>query len=125
MREYILDVARYWLEEGFDGFRLDYAYGPPFDFWVDFRRACRKVKPACWIFGEVVHSADIQRAFSGVMDGTLDFLLARALREMIAFEHMSLADFESFLSMHETFFPAEFSRPAFLDNHDMSRFLYT
>jgi len=124
VREYLLDVARYWLREGFDGFRLDYAYGPPFDFWVDFRRACRVVNPECWIFGEVVHTADVQLTFGGVMDGTLDFLLARAIRETIAFERMSLAEFESFLSMHESFFPVEFSRPVFLDNHDMSRFLY-
>ena len=123
-REYLLDAARYWLREGFDGYRLDFAYGPSLDFWVDFRRACRAVKPDCWIFGEVVHTAEVQRSYTGIMDGTLDFLLARALRETIAFERMSLAEFEAFLARHEAFFPAEFSRPAFLDNHDMSRFLY-
>jgi len=123
-REYLLDVARYWLREGFDGYRLDFAYGPPLDFWVDFRRACRAVNPDCWIFGEVVHNAEVQRSYTGIMDGTLDFLLARALRETIAFERMTLTEFESFLARHEAFFPAEFSRPSFLDNHDMSRFLY-
>jgi len=123
-RKYLLDVARHWLREGFDGYRLDYAYGPVFDFWVDFRRACREVKPDCWIFGEVVHTAEVQRSYAGIMDGTLDFLLARALRETIAFERMSLTGFEAFLSRHEAFFPAEFSRPAFLDNHDMGRFLF-
>jgi cyclomaltodextrinase len=123
-RDYLLAVARYWLQEGFDGYRLDFAYGPSLDFWVDFKRACREVKPDCWIFGEVVHTAEVQRSYTGIMDGTLDFLLARALRETIAFEHMSLTEFEAFLARHEAFFPADFSRPSFLDNHDMSRFLY-
>lgn len=123
-RDYLLDVARYWLKEGFDGYRLDFAFGPPHDFWVDFRRACRAVKPDCWIFGEVIHTAEMQRSYSGIMDGTLDFLLARALRETFAFGRMSLVEFEAFLAGHESYFPLEFSRPAFLDNHDMSRFLY-
>jgi len=58
------------------------------------------------------------------MDGTLDFLLLRVLRETIAFERMSLTEFEAFLARQVSFFPAECSRPAFLDNHDTSRFLY-
>jgi glycosidase len=37
---------------------------------------------------------------------------------------MTLNEFEAFLSGHEAYFPPEFSRPAFLDNHDMSRFYY-
>jgi glycosidase len=123
-REYMLEVARYWLREGFDGYRLDFAYGPDHDFWVDFRRACREVKPDSWIFGEVVHTPEIQRSYAGIMDGTLDFHLARALRETFALERMPLNEFEGFLSNHETYFPADFSRPSFLDNHDMSRFLY-
>ena len=123
-RDYMLEVARHWLREGFDGYRLDFAYGPPHDFWVDFRRACRQVNPECWIFGEVVHTPEVQRSYAGIMDGTLDFHLARALRETFARGTMSLAAFEAFLSAHEVYFPAEFSRPAFLDNHDMSRFLY-
>ncbi len=123
-REYLLDVARYWLRQGFDGYRLDYAYGPSRDFWVDFRIACREVNPECWIFGEVVHTAEVQRSYAGIMDGTLDFLLARALRETFALQNMRLSEFEAFLANHEGYFPAGFSRPAFLDNHDMSRFLY-
>jgi cyclomaltodextrinase len=123
-RAYMLDVARHWLSEGFDGYRLDFAYGPPHDFWVDFRRACRAIKPDCWIFGEVVHNAEMLRSYTGIMDGTLDFFIARALRETFALGHMSLADFEAFLSGHEAYFPPEHIRPSFLDNHDEERFLH-
>jgi glycosidase len=123
-RAYMLDVARHWLREGFDGYRLDFAYGPPHDFWVDFRRACREVKPDCWIFGEVIHTAELLRSYTGIMDGTLDFYLARALRETFATGNMSLAEFEAFLASHEAYFPAEHIRPSFLDNHDEERFLH-
>lgn len=123
-RDYLLEVAHHWLREGFDGYRLDFANGPPHGFWIDFRRTCLSVKPDCLILGEVVHTAAMQRSYIGVLDGTLDFLLSRALRETFGFERWSLDEFEAFLSSHEAYFPAEFVRPSFLDNHDMNRFLY-
>ncbi|MGH2523725.1 MAG: alpha-amylase family glycosyl hydrolase, partial [Anaerolineales bacterium] len=123
-RDYMLECAHYWLREGVDGYRLDYAYGPPHDFWSDFRRACRAARPDCWLFGEVIHSAAVQLSYAGRLDGTLDFLLARALRETFAHRTWSLAQFESFLSAHDAYFPYSFSRPSFLDNHDMNRILF-
>ncbi|MCS7010295.1 MAG: glycoside hydrolase family 13 protein [Anaerolineales bacterium] len=123
-RAHLLEAALFWLQEGFDGFRLDFAYGPPHDFWVDFRRACREAKSDCWIFGEVVHHADLLLSYTGIMDGTLDFLLARALRETFGTGRMSLAEFEAFLAAHEAYFPPEHLRPSFLDNHDEERFLF-
>ncbi|HEY3369424.1 MAG TPA: alpha-amylase family glycosyl hydrolase [Prolixibacteraceae bacterium] len=123
-REEMLNIAQFWLKEGFDGYRLDYASGPSFDFWPYFRRACRTVNPECWLFGEVVQDAESQRVFAGRLDGTLDFLLARSLRETFAFGRMTLAELEAFLKGHEAYFPPGFNRPSFLDNHDMSRFYY-
>ena len=32
--------------------------------------------------------------------------------------------FDAFLNRHEAYFPADFSRPSFVDNHDMDRFLW-
>ena len=67
-RTYLLDCAAYWLHEGVDGFRLDYANGPAHDFWTDFRRACRTARPDCWLFGEVVHTAPVQASFGGRLE---------------------------------------------------------
>ncbi len=123
-RAYLLECAAYWLQQGVDGYRLDHANGPSHDFWIDFRRACRAVKPDCWVFGEIIHSAETQLTYAGRLDGTLDFLLASALRDTFAQNQWNLAEFEAFLSAHEAYFPEDFSRPAFLDNHDMNRFLF-
>jgi glycosidase len=117
-------VAQYWLSQGVDGYRLDYAAGPSHDFWSDFQRACRAARPDCWLFGEVIQTPEVQRSYAGRLDGTLDFMLARALRETFASSNWDLARFEAFLASHEAFFPADFSRPAFLDNHDMNRILF-
>ncbi len=123
-RQYLLDCAVYWLENGFDGYRLDFAYGPPLDFWVDFRRVCKQTRPDCWLFGEVIHSARAQRAFAPVFDGMIDFLLAEAVRQTFGYGRWDLAAFESFLAAHEAYFSGLFDRLTILDNHDMNRFLF-
>jgi cyclomaltodextrinase / maltogenic alpha-amylase / neopullulanase len=123
-RAHMLEAATHWLKAGADGLRLDYAHGPSHDFWSDFRRACRTAKPDCWLFGEIIHHADALRSYSGRMDGVLDFLLARALRDTFTRGMMDLGELAAFLAGHERYFPSEFVRPSFLDNHDMNRFLF-
>lgn len=123
-RQHFLDAAAFWLEFGVDGYRLDYAVGPTPDFWADFRRTCVKVNPEAWTFGEVVEPSDSQRNFYGLLNGALDFMLLEALRQIFAFRRWEAHQFLTFLDRHEAYFPADFSRPSFLDNHDMNRFLW-
>ena len=122
--DHLLASARYWLENGVDGYRLDYAPGPPQTFWADFRQACKAVKPDVFLFGEVVGHAEAIASYIPHFDGCLDFLLADALRRTFVLETSTLLEFEAFLAAHETYFPSDFSLPAFLDNHDMTRILY-
>ncbi len=58
------------------------------------------------------------------MDGTLDFLGCQALRETFAFRAKPLSWFAGYLQASQAYFPRDFSRPLFLDNHDMNRFLF-
>jgi glycosidase len=78
------------------------------------------------MFGELVRTPEQQLSYAGLFDGTLDFLLCQAMRNTFAAGTMSLAAFDAFLNRHEAYFPAQsaFSRPSFLDNHDMNRFLW-
>ena len=123
-RRHVLDAAAYWLEFGVDGYRVDYAIGPAPDFWADFRRVCSTIKPESWTFGEIVEPSDSQRHFYGLLNGALDFLLLEALRKTFAFGTWDAQQFASFLDRHEAYFPVDFSRPSFLDNHDMNRYLW-
>ena len=123
-RQHMLDAAAYWLEFGVDGYRLDYAVGPAHDFWADFRRVTRAANPNCWTFGEVVEPSDSQISFHGLLDCCLDFILLEGIRQTFAFGRWDGARFADFLSRHEAYFPPDFTRPSFLDNHDMNRFLW-
>lgn len=123
-RQHVLDAAKYWLEFGVDGFRVDYCIGPTPDFYADFRRVTRTTKPDSWTFGEAVDPPDSQLTFEGGMDGTLDFMLLEGLRATFAFGKWTAKQFAEFLDRHEAYFPESFSRPSFLDNHDMNRFIW-
>ncbi len=123
-RDYLLAGAVHWLRRGADGFRLDYANGPPHGFWAAFRAATRATKPDAVTVGEVVETAELQRSYRGRLDGTLDYLLLQQLRAFIAFETISASAFDAFLRRHLAYFPDDFVLPSFLDNHDMNRFLW-
>jgi glycosidase len=124
-RAHLIEAAQKWLKLGVDGYRLDYAIGPDRDFWVDFQRACLEINPECWTFGEVVAPAEEQTQLAGSMHGTLDFLTCQALRETFATRNWDAARLAGYLQSLQDAFPPGFSRPAFIDNHDMNRFVFT
>ncbi len=123
-RRAMIAHATYWLEQGVDGFRLDYAIGPSHAFWTDFRAATRAVRADSVAIGEAVETDDGIRTYLGRLDGCLDFLLLQALREFFAFGTVTASQFDAFLQRHLAAFPPDFVLPSFLDNHDMNRFLW-
>ncbi len=122
--DYLIDAAKYWLERGVDGYRLDYANGPSHAFWSRFRAALREVKPDVALVGEIVESAETMASYEGRLDGTLDFLLLQQMRAFFAFDLTTAEEFWRFLDRHLTWMPEGLSLPSFLDNHDMNRFLW-
>jgi glycosidase len=131
VRRYLIEAACYWLAEyNIDGYRLDYAAGPSHAFWSEFRAACRAAKADCWLFGEVTLAGDALRAYTGRLDGCLDFAFCRLLRQLCAGPRptIGLSEFVNAVERSRAFFGLEvgnnFVLPSFLDNHDMNRFLW-
>jgi glycosidase len=124
-REWMLSVARFWLQAfDVDGYRLDHAHGPGPSFWSDFWAACREAKPDSFCFGEIVEPPPVIRRYHGRMDGGLDFNLADAFRKAFAYRSWDEDQFSRFTRQHLAFFPPGFLMLSFLDNHDMDRFLF-
>jgi glycosidase len=122
---YLYDVAaRYLSEFQVDGFRLDYALGPPLSFWSGFRTRTKAAKSDSYTVGEATASPRGLRDFEGRLDGCLDFPLVQALRQFFIDRSLDATAFDHFLERHNGFFDPSFSRPTFLDNHDMNRFLW-
>ncbi len=54
VRKYFLDVARYWIDQGCDGWRLDVPNEIDDDqFWADFRQVVKTANPDAFILGEI------------------------------------------------------------------------
>ena len=72
VREYIMQVAEYWLEQGIDGWRLDVPEEIRVDgFWQEFRTRVKKINPSAYIVGEIWHPAEKWldgTQFDGVMN---------------------------------------------------------
>lgn len=48
----MLDVARYWVEKGVDGFRVDFAHSVPIEFWRYFATELRKTHAPVFLLAE-------------------------------------------------------------------------
>ena len=78
VREYIYDIAEYWLGQGIDGWRLDVPGEISDDeFWREFRRRVKNVNPDAYIVGEIWHEA--QRWLQGdQFDAVMNYLFTKA-----------------------------------------------
>jgi cyclomaltodextrinase len=57
-REFLLQVAEYWIKFGIDGWRLDVATEIDDDaFWQEFRNRVRAINPEAYIVAEIWHEA--------------------------------------------------------------------
>jgi cyclomaltodextrinase/neopullulanase len=76
VREYIMQIAEYWLKIGIDGWRLDvpYCIKTP-GFWQEFRQRVKAINPDAYIVGEVW--SDSREWLDGTQfDGVMNYLFA-------------------------------------------------
>ena len=124
VRAYFLKHARFWLERGCDGFRLDYAANVSHAFWSLFREGTRRTSPEAVTLGEITQPPDVMRSYIGRLDGCLDFRLLELLRAFFAHRRLTASAFAHGLAQHLAYFGADLVLPSFLDNHDMNRVLW-
>lgn len=150
-RYHIIEAAKYWLDKGLDGYRLDHVVGPKHEFWNIFYKEIKRSFPEKVLIGEVglydvkfreletikvrnkyLHwlrggsSDSLFKEYLGQLDGILDYRFFDFMRNYIAnrkFYHFDkLLDWR--LKLHYRKYPDDFLLPTFLDNHDWSRFLF-
>ncbi|MEC4895193.1 MAG: glycoside hydrolase family 13 protein [Oscillatoria sp. PMC 1051.18] len=91
VREYIMEIAEFWVKQGIDGWRLDV----PFEittpgFWQEFRSRVKSVNPDAYIVGEVWR--DSRQWLDGTQfDGVMNYLFTAPT---IAFTAGSRVDLE-------------------------------
>jgi glycosidase len=148
-RDHIVDAAKYWLNMGLDGFRLDHVIGPSHEFWRYFKQEIKNHYPNAVLIGEawmmgIKHqelntlqvrnkffkwllgaaSDNLFKEYTGELDGILDFKVQELLKKHVTDPKISEIMLEKQLQNHYSHFPKNFLLPTFLDNHDMDRFLF-
>jgi len=94
VREYIMEIAEYWIKFGVDGWRLDV----PFEikspgFWQEFRERVKAVNPEAYIVGEVWE--DAREWLDGTQfDGVMNYLFAAPTIAFAAGDRVDLAQLE-------------------------------
>ena len=150
-RDYFINVAKYWLSLGFDGYRLDHVIGPSNTFWQQFWQEIKKEFPNAvligeawmrgikfselktvnvsqklfkWFFGS--SSDKLLKEYIGLLDGVLDFRFQELMTEYITKKTLNKSRNVLFkkISQHFQKYPTNYFLLTFLDNHDMNRFLF-
>lgn len=125
-RAYFLDVATYWLRElDIDGWRMDVVSFVPDEFWRAFRRACKAVKPGCYLVAEVW--GDSTPWLRGDMfDATMNYLFRELCRGYFATGALSTEALLEGLHRLLARYPAQAAAVSYslLSSHDVPRFLH-
>lgn len=105
VRKYLMDVARYWIELGADGWRLDVPSEIDDDsFWKGFRDVVKSVNPEAYTVGEI-WELDTRWVGGDHFDGLMHYPLRTAIIELLS-EKISMVKFadkiENFLQEYPT-----------------------
>ncbi|MFZ1043453.1 MAG: glycoside hydrolase family 13 protein [Anaerolineales bacterium] len=90
VREFIFNVAEYWIKFGMDGWRLDVPGEINDDsFWQEFRRRVRAINPNAYIVGEIWD--DARRWLKGdQFDASMNYLVTAACLGFFTGKHLDL-----------------------------------
>lgn len=90
VREFLFDVAEYWIRFGIDGWRLDVPAEIDDDsFWQEFRRSVKSINPDAYIVGEIWHEA--QRWLKGdQFDAVMNYLITAAVMSFFGGNHVDM-----------------------------------
>lgn len=126
VRQYLLKVATYWVEEfDIDGWRLDVANEVDHDFWRSFRNEVKNLKKDVYILGEIWHQSSPWLQ-GDQFDAVMNYPLTDAIQGY-ALHQQSSHDAQVALTKHLMSYPASVNAVQFnmLDSHDTARILTT
>jgi glycosidase len=125
VRKYLLDVARYWIELGADGWRLDVPNEIDDDaFWAEFRHVVKSVNPEAYIFGEI-WMAEARWVGEGHFDGLMNYPVRDAILRLLYAGTLDIPQFAEKVESLLKVYPRENVHAMYvpLGSHDTERLL--
>ncbi|WP_054703454.1 alpha-glycosidase [Bacillus sp. JCM 19041] len=125
VKDYLLKIARYWIEEfNIDGWRLDVANEVDHQFWRDFRREIKAVNPDVYILGEIWHDS-MPWLQGDQFDAVMNYPFTIAALDYVAKDKINAEEFAHQLTEVLCSYPTNISEVTFnlLGSHDTARVL--
>lgn len=125
VREYLLSVVRYWIEEhAIDGWRLDTVEYLPPDFVREVYQTAKEANPEAYVLGEVMGLATSWFRH-GALDGVMHYRLREGLVRFLAEGAWDAPRFASYARGLWASYPpaANYACYTLLGSHDVPRFL--
>lgn len=125
VKQYLLDVARYWIEEvDIDGWRLDVANEVDHKFWREFRDTVKSIKPDAYILGEIWHDS-IMWLQGDQFDAVMNYPFTNAALDFFATGKIDARKFANAIGSQLAAYPQQVTETAFnlLGSHDTPRLL--
>ena len=127
VRDYLLSVATYWIEEfDIDAWRLDVANEVDHQFWGDFRKAVLAKKPDLYILGEVWHTS--QPWLNGdEFHAVMNYPLSDSIKDYFLRGAKKTSQLINEINGQSMYYRQQISEVMFnlLDSHDTERILAT
>jgi cyclomaltodextrinase len=125
VRRYILDVVKYWMELGVDGWRLDVPNEIGHFFWREFRHHVKGINPDAYIVGEIWHNGSPWLK-GDQFDAVMNYVFRDAVLDFFARKTCEASDFVSRLESTRADYPdaASMALLNLLGSHDTER-VYT
>ncbi|WP_027408977.1 alpha-glycosidase [Anoxybacteroides tepidamans] len=125
VKQYLLDVATYWISEfDIDGWRLDVANEVDHQFWREFRQAVKAIKPDVYILGEIWHDA-MPWLRGDQFDAVMNYPFTNGALRFFAKQEISASTFAHMMTQVLHSYPMNVNESAFnlLGSHDTPRML--
>jgi glycosidase len=123
VRKYIFNVARYWIDQGIDGWRLDVPNEiDDDDFWAEFRQIVRAGNRDAYLLGEI-WDVNPRWANDQHFDGLMNYPVRDALLGILQGRENAVQFSERINGLFKAYNPESLSAMYVpLDSHDTERF---
>ena len=125
VRRYLLGVARFWIDQGIDGWRLDVPNEIDDDpFWAEFRQVVVAGNPEAYILGEI-WNMDARWVGENHFDGLMNYPFRDAVLRLLQMGTLDIPHFMQRLEELQDIYPEENAHAMYLPlgSHDTERLM--